>query len=453
MTTLVFKSEEEREQALNAIPEDAPPGMDIDDFKNETTAKIDEIMSAEIDENAKEEPGEPAAQEPAAQEPANQDVSQRSVEPNPEADAQNESELFRKNNEYLKEQQREMLANQNRLENEIKELRTKNQQEKPAEKSAEQKTNYDEEIANVQEEIEALEQEMNKEDVDVYEENYIKNLKKQNQLSLKLTTLNSKRHQDLIQQQQGEIASLKNDQALRQKQQREESVNKKTAQMVENFQSKYEELKTHKTYNEMDTEYTDFAVSVAAQWFGKSPGEVTAPDTEIAMKKYLEGSPALIERLNTKGIGEPQDMKKFIVLSEVNALSKGYVMDKTSGKWTQLKDAFGNKVTFPNIDAAYAYYKQENGVNQQEVLQKQNESVQSFQSAVNERANPSDIQQEHRNAEVGEMTQDRADQIFKTYSETEVVLRGRKDFNDPVVQEYNKALKYMGYPVMEPGDL
>ncbi|MEJ2066312.1 MAG: hypothetical protein P8X74_24040, partial [Reinekea sp.] len=57
-TTLVFSSEEERTKALNAMPDEPPPGVDIEEWQDEQDRKAQEIMSAEISEE-KVSPQEP----------------------------------------------------------------------------------------------------------------------------------------------------------------------------------------------------------------------------------------------------------------------------------------------------------------------------------------------------------------------------------------------------------
>lgn len=460
MPELTFKTAEEQQKALDGIETDAPVGVNIDTWESETNQKIDEIMNAKIDENP---PADPPADPPPPQDPPKNPIDLTPNDPPPAdptaPDVNAELEQLRRNNEYLQQQnranERDSQNDKSDMQKQIDDLKAiveKGPAVNPKEKA---KTEVDHELLAVQDEIKALEVEMNKEDDDDDPDHStsIKQLKKHGQLQLKLNALKEKKQADVIKQQNKEISELKNTQRLKKEKQDEDELEAKRNTAVEKFRESIPELQGDKKFEDMHREYSEFSVEVAAAYFNIPAKKVLMKDAEVAMAKYLEGSEILNQALDSRGIVEPEDMRKFVVLSEVDAVRQGYVLDKVAGEYVQLKDSFGNPVTFPSHKAAYLHLQDEKGDYGKNILAAQRSATKNMMHAMTRKEPIELTSKEQRGENLDDMTKERAMEIFEKYDITTITLRARKDFKDPLVSEYNKALNKLGHAVITEEDL
>jgi len=484
--SLTFKTLDEKQKALDAINTEPPPGVNIDQFQSETEAKIDEIMTAAVDEKPAAPGNEPPPEDPPAGDEPNIDMRLSpdpppadpkpedppdDNEPNLDMNIQNpppekggsnltveqENELLKRNNDYLTQLQE---TNSRETDEKIKSLEKKIDDLKKAGPAATDgqpapDSSIDKEMTDIRTEIAELEKIMNTEDDDLYDtEAQLKNVKRASQLNLKLSALQQKKMEDLITQQAGEIKELKSEQKLKRKALEDEEKDTKRDRSIEDFRKLIPALRGDKKYSEMEEEYSSFATQVASAYFNVSPKYVKAKDTEIAMQKYLAGNPILNEALIARGVQEPADMRKFVILSEIDALRQGYVLDKISGKFVQLKTPEGNRVSFPSLRSAYLHLQQENGEYGKNILKAQKNAAKNILHAMTRKADPVELTSEQqRGAAIDDMTEERADEIIRKFSTDEVVMRARKSFKDPLVTEYNKALLKKGYAPLTEDDL
>jgi outer membrane receptor for ferric coprogen and ferric-rhodotorulic acid len=142
------------------------------------------------------------------------------------------------------------------------------------------------------------------------------------------------------------------------------------------------------------------------------------------------------------------------MLTDISTLQQGAVLDKFSGKWQQLKTPSGDDVRFPDLKSAYEHMQTQKGKRGEELLKAQQQAAQSMMHAMTRRADPVELTSENQGTgDVGGMTEDRAMQIIERYTPDSIMIRARKNFNDPLVQEYNKALKKLGHAVLDKEDL
>ena len=463
---MTFKTAEEKQAALDAISTDAPVGANLDEWSRETEAKIDEIMNTPIESDGSSDQNlEPKEPEPTLKQdeptrtihPVDQNPT-KEPEPQPKkTDPNEELEKLKRHNEYL-QQQNSVYSRQNdekvkQLEDKITELQKST--EKPSPQPQKPKDEVDHQIISVQEEINKLEKEMNETDEDFTDpEKTMKQMKKSSQLQLKLSSLQNKKSERLLQEQAAEIESLKNDQRLKREQNEQERKETEKNLAIEQFRKENPELQGKKTYSEMDEEYSNFSREVAAIYFNILPNQAKPEDTEIAMQKYLEGNPILNEALSSRGISEPEDLRKFVILSEIDALRQGFVLDKLTGKFVNFTDASGNKVLFPSHKSAYHHLKMENGKYGKEIVQAQSDAAKSVVHAMTRREDPVELtKNQQRQDTVDDMTKERADEILRKFTTDEITLRARKNFDDPMVTQYNKALSKLGYATIDRDDV
>jgi hypothetical protein len=453
--SLIFKSPDEKQKALDSIDTDPPPGVNIEEFNTQTEAKIDEIMNAPIDDSVAEPTADPQAdpQEPAkVEEPKVETSAQQEPVSTPKTAADEELLMAQRKAAYLQQQldssQRQWESKFENFEKKLEALQTQPPKEEP------KKTQTDSELIEVQTEINKLEQEMN--NLDEYDEDFLKKIKRSNSLQLRLQTLNARKYQDLIKKQQSEIDRLTNTQRLERQQEEERNAEELQYKQMDSFKGgkDFPELNTQKSYKEMMTEYYDFSREVGSAYYNMPTNQVTDDQTEIAMQQYLSGSTVLKEAMRARGIKEPEELNKFVVLSEVDAIKRGYVLDKITGKWVQLKDPHGNPVNFPDHASAYNYLKMNNGEMTRKLIDTQKTTANEVLHAVTRRADPVELDsRSQRGDDIIEMSKDEASKILEKTDLETVVLRARKNFSDPLVTLYNKALKAVGDQPLEESDL
>jgi hypothetical protein len=458
-----FKTLEEQQAALDSIstdPADAPVNMKLDQWETETEAKIDEIMQAEITDTAQPEPDDEQARLIPPEERAPEPVQPQNIEqPVPPVESQApsnpENEQLKRNNDYLRQQlnsqARQISERDKKFQEQIDALKNQNREETPAKKPG-PKSETEHQMIAIRDEIKQLEEEMNNEENDYDTELNIKNLKKHSTLQLKLSALREQRQEELIRKQNNEINKLKNEHRLKKEKLDEDEAEDKRNRALEDFRKEIPELSGTVPFAQMETEYNSFAREVAAAYYSISPGDVQDNHAEVAMAAYLEGSPILNETLSSRGISEPSELRKFVVLSEIDGLRQGYVLDKLTGEFVEMKDPMGNKVTFPNHKSAYLYLQQENGEYGKKILSNVQKTQKNMMHAMTRRE-PVELTSNLQRGELDNMTTERAMEILEKYDTDFMAMRGRKNFRDPLFVEYNRALSKLGHATIDEDDL
>ena len=453
-----FKSEEERSQAINEITtdfDDAPVGISHEEFMDQNERKLDEIMSAEIVEDDPgtddSSGGDELGDQQSDQEAGVQPEGDQQVEPKPDAGEPpakdpTEMEWLENRNKALKEQNEEIASNFSNelsvLKDEIARLKSGSKEPSPEGKE-EEALPVDSEISTIQKEIDDLETYMNRDDLDRYDEEY---QKKQTKLSLNISKLNrlmNKRSEEIILKQKDEIRELKQVQKAERDSEKKDQNKKKIIKSIEKFRGSIPELKGRE-YEQMDDDYTEFAKELATIWYGVPLNELKKNQFDIAVNQYMKGNPSLHERCKLKGLKAPQDLEKYIVLSDVNWLRNGYVLDKSNGQWSRLKDPNGNNIVFPDMEAAWSYYKRNNNLPEKLVVDKTNESAKQVVNALSKRADIVELDEDHKSGSVNGMSKEAAENVLNKYPEEYIGMKARKNFDHPEVKEYNEALGILG---------
>lgn len=453
-----FKTMEEKQKALDEVVTDAPPGVDIDDFTAKTEATIDEIMNAPVEEDGEppvETPAEPQHAPPAEPQSKVELPPQPPAEPkvDPVKNEMDEMEVLRRNNEYLQQQKRSLERNNEQkmkeLEKQIEELKSQGSKTTVTE----EKNDTDLEMDRVRSEINNLETEMNKAEEDFDTEASIKLLKKQNQLTLKLSSLQDQKHKDFMARQNAALEKLKKEKEMERRQIEDENAENKLNKTIEKFREEFDELQGDQTFNEMKVDFSRFALEIGSIYYNIPVSDVMTKDAEMAMQVYMQNPGQFSYALQTRGIVEPPSLKTYTKLSEIDALRQGYVFDKLTGDWNQLKDAFGEPVKFPNHKAAYLYLQQENGTYGETILNKQKSTQKNMMHAMTRREPIELTAEQQRSDNIDTMTEARATELIEKYDMDTIALRARKNPKDPLFQEYNKALEKLGYATIDAEDL
>lgn len=137
------------------------------------------------------------------------------------------------------------------------------------------------------------------------------------------------------------------------------------------FVKNVDDFKTTTPWQEIERQSTDFGFELASVYYNKPVQEVTWPMFEAATQEYLRQTPAFLKKLKDAGFGptsplhEPEDFRTYLVTSEVELLQRGKRLNPETGVWEDVVVS-GQKVTHPDMQSAYDYWKRLNGVRAQE---------------------------------------------------------------------------------------
>lgn len=413
-STMVFRSEEDRLNAINALPEKPPAGTDLATWQQEMDAKQDEIMAAEIGE-PREEPtqkgGDSSESEGSTgKRPYSAEdwtfthkgktytVPEDELPDDPTFTFKDAKKMVLSSVEsqhYIqkirKEHDEESRTLSRKLEEKEKESEQLRQQLEAAKKVAPsgasthvdggEASTLDGDISKARGEIEALQAELDK--LDDYDPDSSPLMRKILTANTKLNSLTGKRLEIERKNQAKQREVAEQESKTRQEDEAAKSAAKKEAEekdrqqrkaqeKIDDFKKDSDTFKSKKSYAEMEKDFISFGKKVAATYWDKDESKVTWKDIEFAMAKYLKGSPALKDSLETKGIDkeEPKDMREYLVLSEVDLLMRGFTVDESTGEYVPVKnEVTGQQVTHPDFDSAYEYWKKKNGRKQQEMVE------------------------------------------------------------------------------------
>lgn len=454
MAELTFTNEKERIDAINALDAEPPLGVDRDEFHKKLEEEIEKIQKAEI------KPGEKPPKTPEEEKVPDKPAEKPQEEPW-KIELENErkrnadlvSQLQQTNNRY------EPLAEKNKtLEEKIKELQTKYEELEKRPPPAVSK--IDEEITNTQKTIEDLQKkksELEKDDLEGKQELADQIL---NETS-KLSDLRAKKSSDTIKEMNDRYLKLEEDtknaqkeserkQKLEEKRRKEREENELVNTSVEGFRKNHKEFQNEKTYGQMEKDYQTWVWQLASLDTGKPINEISQQQTEISLHRYLKKIPALLDSVQTRGLKEPAELKQFLTLTDIEMTRRGSELNPQNGKWYQKSDGAGNRITFPDMDAAWDYMKRNNGALAQEMADLQNKTAKDVVKTMGQRTDPLSIEEPQVEGNLGEeMT---FEQALKVLNEMDVdritdAARAAVRTGKPLpgnVELYNRALVKTG---------
>lgn len=178
---------------------------------------------------------------------------------------------------------------------------------------------------------------------------------------------------------------------------------------------------------------------------------------------YLQGDRSVLDVCKSKGIFpesfgiKDSDIENYSILTRVDALTKGLVLNSATGSWEPYTNVFGRNVTFPDPDTAYNFLLDSKGIRQKEAEQKIVDAEKNGQQKVVEALARRDTSPAtlgdvgtHTPADAGqELSKEQATKIFHNErfgEQMEVLCRqgDAKGWNMFVL--YNKALKCLNLP-------
>jgi hypothetical protein len=434
-----FKTEEDRIKAIEALPDDPPPGVDVREWQNEQASLLDRIQQTRLF-------GEIAAAavvtHPAAP------VIAPPVEPAPTPD----QEAIRRHNEALRADMEKMKQDSDEKLHKMQEEYEKKLLElKPKEVQALDDSETEKRIKTIRAEIGLKNEKMNT-ITDVFEsDQYFRLSHGVQQLQNELIDLNEKRHRDTInivkefKTKAEQEAKLSKEQTERERlKELTEAKQRKFADNMNAFRGGHDELKG-RNYNELEKDYVNFGREVGAVYFNKPAHEITEKEMEKAMAKYTAKTPAVLDGIASRGVRVPDGLAQYMLLSNVAMAMDGYELDPNTGAWRDLVNPNGNKVIMASFDDAYSYIKRKTGQSGKEILDKQKEAIDSYNKAANQRAGVTELGSEHQTREIDDMNKETAERIIQLTNDEDIVMRKRRNPSDPGVIQYEKAAKLLGF--------
>ena len=380
--TVTFRSEQERLDALDAIPE-APPAdvEDKDAWLREMEQKEDDVMRANIDpafegenslaigeESEKEKPEEKPEEDLPYREPVIEPVKEK-TEPS--------SEVLAKIDEM------NIKMDAMRAENE-KLLSSKTEQESiDAGASAEKEMKDAQSVYDdLMDEIEAIEEE----DPDQANVLTRKALRASQRLQVMRDNLHNEKlgKFDELRKSQEEAETKRVADAEKQKdidsQNVENEKNQRVmANSIDDFGNKVSELKMTKDFKEVENDYVGWITEATAANFGTSVGKVTSAQCEQTVANFLDRTPFLMETLEKKGIvaKAPKDMRKYLINTELYLLTKGQEIDSKTGQIVQ------RDWKAPDMESAYDIWKRKRGLKYKDEVDAANKAESELMKVMN----------------------------------------------------------------------
>ena len=469
---ITFASENERAKAIMDMPNDPPPNVNVDKWLEEQESLFKKYEEAEI-VTGEEKDDLPDPDAPAGEPiPESKEVKDQNPPQDPPQDPPVANPLEAQLNE-LKTQMATMQHNHESSMNAKLEAQKEEYEAKIKELNAGSEPEPTQQTLANQDRIEEIESKLSEmgtqvnsliEEVegvtDFYDnEENIKKVVKSQKIQTQMTALQNelsqlyKKNHEQTMKQLGEVstkaekeAQARKEEAEKEKQQKEaEAANEKFVNGLEEFRSGHDELKG-RNYQEMENDYLQFRDKVAEVYYGKPVSQLTGAQREVAVFRYLDKTPQLVEQVTANGIQEPKDMDQYLKLSDISFALDGQQINKITGNIENITNVRGQKVNMASFDQAYNYIKEKNGITGQEKLDNEQKAVENYSQASQQRADVTELGSEHQVQDVNEMTSEEAFKIVNAADDVELVMKKRRNPQDPAVLTYEKASK-----VLDPG--
>lgn len=429
---LVFKTEEDRQKALDEIPVDLPDGItDIDAWRTEMDAKQDAIEQATVDPNYTGQPTDgarqpnqdqpqPQADQPPAPAPDQGDwyrpedwtfshqgqqvtigrdeipveMQQKNISSakdlmydyiNTHRYAESKAQEYQKSLSRMQEQMNEQNKRIEEYENKLKAADKKDEAPpKPAENipSNDEITQTENELNQMFDQIAKLEEE------DPDEANALtrKALRIQTKLTAMKDKANSARWQSVEQEREQlkKTAEQQKEEAARaerERRQQEEREQRKSEMVksIEGFSNQSDDLKLSKPFAQVEQEYSDWAADVAATYFDTPANQLRVDQIEQAVQHFLNRTPSLMDKLSKQGKlnRAPADLRKYLITTELYLMTQGQEFDPVSGTFVQ------HDWKLPDMDTAYDRWKKKKGLKYQDEVNAANKAEEELLKVMN----------------------------------------------------------------------
>ena len=471
MEAKVFKTEEERQKAINEIPEEPPENIKGNfekeqEWNKKTQEDLQVLMSAKID---------PEVVTPEVKKEAEGVKPDLSKPPSEVEDLKRQLDVLRNERLQLQDETRRMSSDyDSKMEQLMKEMNELKEQLKNPPKPKEAEKDFEMEVLEA--ELKTATDEIKDIDKDEDRDAWDKVINKKIDIGNKINLLIAKRHKEELSASRTAIQKMKEDarkeaeeNAKKREEEKKENeykqIREQTLKEVHQFKSNHkDEFKSEANYEQMFDENDRFYEQVAADYWGKPAYKVTRADKELAVKRYKENREVLKPALTAKGIKEPASFDEYDILSTLYRLRRGYYdLDESTGQFKPYLDPSGYQVIFPDMDAAYDHLKKKTGRYNKDLMEAQRAGAKAAVAAMSQRVNPMELDEgqqkqyletETKPEEALEMLQKKDSQgnlIFDEDKMADLAIEANKAGKPmpAIVREYNKYMKAINQPAIE----
>jgi hypothetical protein len=478
----VFKTEEERNKAIEEIPNDVPQDVAsqgdeaIEKWISEQEQLTESLVNAKIDseyqaqsEDKKEETKEEQPGEKVPTQPVDDMTRERLLH------------LERERDTIYNDAQRQAAESKKQLDEAMARIKAlEEERTKAPETRREEQPSEDLTIKTLRAELQGVENKMKEADPVEYPKEYAELMNKKMDLVSKLqdkTTITLERKyaaeiqkikDDYKKEQQTRIDEEKKRQEQAQKEKASVQAREAMLRDIDTFQTKNKDFQVNDeqgkpvSYENMYQNYRKFAQELAADYWRKTAPSTSKEEQEIAVAKYLQNPLLLGEGLKRRGVNEPKDFRHYLMLSELVYLQRGWRLNPTTGQYEQYVDGAGNQVRFPTMEDAWDHLQKLKGKKGEELLKAQLDGARGAVEAMQQRANPKELDREHQGREkpLSDMSEEEAlkklnlvdekgNRVFDEERIAQMIMETKSGKPLPaIVQEFNKIMKVLGQEPM-----
>lgn len=192
---------------------------------------------------------------------------------------------------------------------------------------------------------------------------------------------------------------------------------KQTAKEVDEF-ARSINVQLDEGYADKTKEVQKFHIRLAQLGTGKY--EISNRDIRDTVSAYLRGDQQLVNAAREAGVQPPTGYDRWNYLDQVDALRSGLIRHPQTKQWVKAKDAYGEDLTFSDLNAAAAYYDRVTGKTDQELTQARKESASKVVDAMGRRDKnvvSADMSKSLDSGEGSEVTQKEAAEKLQSLSE------------------------------------
>lgn len=150
------------------------------------------------------------------------------------------------------------------------------------------------------------------------------------------------------------------------------------------------EVKTNQKFVDMQREALDFHNQLGEAYEGKPSSSFSQEGWTAVIQKaeldYLNGTPALIEKIKSIGINEPENYNAWKTLDGIDAMRTGWIRNKTTNQWEQrFNPNTGKRINLGDVKTAYNYYLDSTGKREEQTDAEKKIAAEAIIAAINKR--------------------------------------------------------------------
>lgn len=201
---------------------------------------------------------------------------------------------------------------------------------------------------------------------------------------------------------------------------------------IRTFQSRNEGFQTKKDPEELAGDYRTFRTEVSEFIRSEEPRDINA-----AIDSLIHGSSDKDEQLRSRakkeGVEIPEEVKTFMIVSEINDLKNGYQYNNITGKFDPITDSMGRQVRHKSLDEAYKLSNYNNKINEAKRT-----AARNFQTKMDVRDDSATVLENAQTADDAEQAKFSPAQLEELLKKPEIMYRNNPELAKQVKAAYNQ---------------